>query len=312
MNKKMITRVSSLILIVSLVMYPCVMSAAENSDSLYSITMDSEDWEDYSVQEKIDMLRISEEKLDTMTNEELIYAVAEYPYIGDIYLTGDNLREGIESVSKYSSALEELLEREIPQDNYKKIVATIKDDFYKTMMEDIGDVIYGDLAEQPSMYAYTYVTTPNGTSVSVQTKTESHTAAWHEQYAQEYLRGFAVSMLYRGSCLYNCHSYAWYSQSTSNPVWMSYPTAYMTDGSYRKVYSGGISTTAGTAGVRVGDIIYYGSNSHSAVVTSIGSSSTSLANIICKSKWGTEALVSHKLGTVPGSYDTSTISIWRR
>lgn len=53
---------------------------------------------------------------------------------------------------------------------------------------------------------------------------------------------------------YNCHSYAWYSQSTSNSYWMNDPSKYMSDGSYEK------------AGYKVGNIIYY-TGEHSGVVT---------------------------------------------
>ena len=31
------------------------------------------------------------------------------------------------------------------------------------------------------------------------------------------------------SSKYNCHSYAWYMQSTSNPYWMNDPSSYYTD-----------------------------------------------------------------------------------
>ena len=49
---------------------------------------------------------------------------------------------------------------------------------------------------------------------------------------------------------YNCHSYAWYSTSSSNTYWMNDPSAYMTDGSYTK-RTGNITVNS------IGDRIYY-------------------------------------------------------
>ena len=50
----------------------------------YSITPDSDDWNDYSVKEKVEMLRIPDEELSSMTNDELISAIYNYPYLIDI------------------------------------------------------------------------------------------------------------------------------------------------------------------------------------------------------------------------------------
>ena len=90
---------------------------------------------------------------------------------------------------------------------------------------------------------------------------------------------------------YNCHSYAWYMQSTSNPYWMDCPNDYYTDGSYE------ISTG------NVGDIIcYYNEddvNIHSGIVTSRLSG---VSNGVCgdadlvtvRSKWGSLGLYDHR------------------
>ena len=82
---------------------------------------------------------------------------------------------------------------------------------------------------------------------------------------------------------YNCHSYAWYSQSTSNIYWINYPESYLNDGTYIQ------STYA------VGDIIVYfypnGTPSHSGIIT--GKSSNTLAGLTVTSKWGMAGLYSH-------------------
>ncbi|NCE63148.1 hypothetical protein D1159_00785 [Pseudoflavonifractor sp. 524-17] len=43
--------------------------------------------------------------------------------------------------------------------------------------------------------------------------------------------------LSRATPSYNCHSYAWYSQSISNNYWINDPKPYMNDGSYSKYAS---------------------------------------------------------------------------
>lgn len=105
--------------------------------------------------------------------------------------------------------------------------------------------------------------------------------------------------LSNSSSKYNCHSYAWYSQSTKNPYWMNDPTKYYTDGSYYEV-----------ALPQVGDIICYfddnntpndksdDENIHSGVVASLNGQ---MANDVCgnanivnvTSKWGSCGLYLH-------------------
>lgn len=74
---------------------------------------------------------------------------------------------------------------------------------------------------------------------------------------------------------YNCHSYAWYMQSLSNPYWIgkyNTPSIYITDGSYRQI--------SGTpyAGVKV----WYNSADHSAVCTG----TIENGSYYVTSKWG--------------------------
>lgn len=95
---------------------------------------------------------------------------------------------------------------------------------------------------------------------------------------------------------YNCHSYAWYWQSTSNTIWMDYPDKYMSDGSYTKTPVAG-----------VGYRMYYPGGStgtHSAVI--IGSSGRS---VTVKSKWANGGLYIHYYDDCP--YDSYGVEIYR-
>lgn len=44
--------------------------------------------------------------------------------------------------------------------------------------------------------------------------------------AAEYADEYNVTIISNGNCKYNCYSYAWYSQSTSNIYWIDDPLAY--------------------------------------------------------------------------------------
>jgi len=78
---------------------------------------------------------------------------------------------------------------------------------------------------------------------------------------------------------YNCHSFAWYSDSPSNIWWMNDPSPYMTDGSYTQYPNPAISRK-----------IYYPmpGNEHSGVITAVSGSI-----ITVTSKWGAYGLYMH-------------------
>lgn len=78
----------------------------------YPITPESDDWFDYSVTEKVAMLKIPEETLSAMSNDELIEALAAYPYLVDLYVYGSSVHDGVEVLKTYCSALNELLKRD--------------------------------------------------------------------------------------------------------------------------------------------------------------------------------------------------------
>jgi hypothetical protein len=80
------------------------------------------------------------------------------------------------------------------------------------------------------------VRTPNGTQVPVIVMTYEHSQTKINQLNNYVARNYPkATRETNASRKYNCHSYAWYSQSTSNNKWMPSPSddAYWTDGSYR-------------------------------------------------------------------------------
>ena len=96
---------------------------------------------------------------------------------------------------------------------------------------------------------------------------------------------------------YNCHSYAWYSTSTSNSWWIEDPTPYLTDGSYNKKSGAAVGYKAAWPGVSPFPSI----PSHSAIVYTMGGS------IKYISKWGFNGVFIHSASDCPYS---GTITYW--
>ena len=91
---------------------------------------------------------------------------------------------------------------------------------------------------------------------------------------------------------YNCHSYAWYSESTNNPYWIINVEIYADDAH--------TVLRLATETPQPGDICVYRNNNlivHSAIIDRIEA-----GTIICRSKWGASVLCEHPIGTVPLEY----------
>lgn len=131
----------------------------------------------------------------------------------------------------------------------------------------------------------TTVSTPNGSKVTVIIRSTELTAA-EKAAKNNFFQTAYPNAIYLSTSTnkYNCHSYAWYSQSTSNKYWMNDPSKYITDGSYK-------SLTWPTAN---GQKVVYGFYEHSAVVVSYGSSIVTV-----KSKWGAGPLMQHNINYSP-------------
>lgn len=92
---------------------------------------------------------------------------------------------------------------------------------------------------------------------------------------------------YTATKRFNCHSYAWYSQSTStNKYWMDNPSAYWTDGSY-------VSSSAAA-----GRKVRYMSGQHSAIMYRYTS-----GEIYYVSKWGQAGVYKHSPSYGPSEYN---------
>lgn len=83
---------------------------------VYSVLPGDPEWEQLgSVEDKIRACSIDEEVLRNLTDEELVQAVLDYPFIIDLWLV-DDYRIGVQSICEHSDAFRELLSRDNAKD----------------------------------------------------------------------------------------------------------------------------------------------------------------------------------------------------
>lgn len=133
-----------------------------------------------------------------------------------------------------------------------------------------------------------YVYTDKGSKVTAykvkQVFTDDEVIEYNSKKDNEYPNAQRIG---DSSLQYNCHSYAWYQQSTSNPYWIDEPEAYFTDGSY-------VETKNPQVADRVAYFNKWDRIEHSAVIVSIGNSND-ISSIKVESKWGAAGLYRHNI-----------------
>ena len=153
----------------------------------------------------------------------------------------------------------------------------------------------------------TTVKTPNGTKVTViiysyngDTWANTLTNTMSAKYP-------SATVVRNADNRYNCHSYAWYSTSTSNYYWMNSPKKYVSDGSYKLA---GSSPTANSQKIVYKDQSYVPLDDwiHSGIVVSYKSSSSYKV----QSKWGQGPLMRHSKGYSPYTGSYTTISFYKK
>lgn len=321
---RFIKRICIVATVLALTTLGVIQVTAKEVTHRYQITPESNDWFDYTVQEKTEMLRIDDTELEKMSDQQLVRAIADYPYLVDIYAY-DSIGEGIEKLSENCDAFAELMSRNSGEKSMfkygKQIVeksevnafGEARGEFVSYAIDDILEYLEGNHALNDEYHlAKTGPKTPNGSSVSYSTNTEWHNNNYHKTLDNEVVSTYGVTLVRNGSCKYNCHSYAWYSTSSANSYWIDDPSIYMTDGSYSKKYSGRISTATNLCYISVNDRVYYGSGTHSALFIGSPSNGAPIATEKVRSKWGALGVFEHTVANVPSGYDTSSISVWHR
>lgn len=178
-------------------------------------------------------------------------------------------------------------------------INTLKESGYETKSNPdvalLDVVIMSTCSTQFGSCTYQTVYTPKGTSVSVIRHDNDFSASVKSSYNSYMGSLYPAAVLQSSSTpYYNCHSFAWYSATTTNRYWMNSPTSYMTDGSY----SSGGTVVAGMK-------INYSTGDHSGIVTGVVGYGVSV-----KSKWGAYGLYIHQWNDSP--YGTSGVIYWKR
>lgn len=317
---------------IALICLICISIPSE-AHSIYKSTPEDPEWKYMTEADRQNAVKIPASTTSSMTDQELVKAIKEYPYLIDIFAFS-SIDMGIKHLEEKCDAYKELIARPngaiclteaINAERAVTAESSIRRDelaallLYQPAFTSKSQICdFASIEEKTKavatfgtpLYRSSYVTTPCGTKVPVITTSCPHSQAEHDDMDAEVLRSYpTVTRISRGSCRYNCHSYAWYSQSTNNPYWINSPAEYMTDGSYSKVMSGINNSSINASS---GDRVFWGTNSspiHSAILHS-SSSGVPLATRIVYSKWGQLGVFKHQVATSP--YSTSNVSVWHR
>ncbi len=186
----------------------------------------------------------------------------------------------------------------------EKIASPVYGEYTNGLLFDLlennsaDSALLSDMAEARDRGYSSYVTTPNGTQVpTIANDTEPLTQAQINSYDASCASAYPNAVKLRSaSKKYNCHSYAWYSTSSSNKHWMNNPVAYVNDGSY----VGANSIISGRKAVYIAKNSPTYSNGfpiHSAIVYSYSNNVLTM-----RSKWGSCGLYRHVWNDSPYTY----------
>jgi len=256
--------------------------------------------------DRVKALELPEDVLNNCSDEELLYAVIHYPFIVD-FLAFEDLKMGYDHLKNYSTVLEKYDKCDhkaaMLEEYWEKYISKGKEegDLFRCYDECITQSLYyietgiwlgswsnavrADGSDMYGSFNYVTLTTPNQSNVLckhyLNDFSGTYISYWNSYYDSAYPN---VTRIGPTTNQYNCHSYAWYWQSTLNPYWMESCMAYIGDGSYTE-----------TSIVAVGDIIYYNTG-HSGVVAL---ASGSMSNVRIRSKWAQYGLYYHLYDDCP-------------
>lgn len=181
--------------------------------------------------------------------------------------------------------------------------------FYDVLVENQSSMKLMNMDSRRVLGAQVDLYTPKGTKVKAYKDSEKITKKEIEEINKRTLISFpSVKIISNPDPNYNCHSYAWYSQSTTNPYWIDDPRPYMTDGSY--IFKG-IDSGA------VGQKVYYDKSGyeHSGIVCSRNPGPL-IPNhynaVTVYSKWGSWGLIQHKAQDCPYYFQNLKLKFYEK
>lgn len=320
---------SFLIAFVFIMSIPIITTAEEDcvytitEPHVYPIKPGTDAWGDLNgAIEKRHACSVSVEEVMNMTTSALADTVINYPLLVDMYAY-DTIEQGINAVNQYFPGLKEFINRPdaLPYLQQISCLETKRNEntdiryyFSDTLIKVINSLGENISSETNSSHSF------RKTSVSLRSpmdwynyynnitdekNVEAYTGTTWTDHGTSYTQANSLSLWYQTVYNvtplagvdpdYNCHSYAWYWHSTSNPYWIGSPLQYIIDSSYYQQYYPGN-----------GCIITYptptGYN-HSGIVTSVSGN-----NIMVESKWGYFGLFLHNETECPyyNSYISNT------
>ena len=336
--KKKIAIILSCVLVLTCILFGQVANANQDKSNMitepydYPIKPGTQEWIALpSVVERREACEIPQEVLDRMTTDALAESVITYPFLIDALGCFYSFETGINWIATYFSGIDELLSRPDACDSLREYLVREKDQYDMLSSMDLSDktteqirkyceynvakqllkYIESQTSDETEIgttrYYTTVVQTPKDSYVDVYAGltwdifNTTYLQAVHE--FQMLLTNYpSASEVFSDSCnpSYNCHSYAWYSQLSSNTYWINNITPYIMDGSYISTYP--------TAGCR---IVYHKSDEpfpywHSGIIQTVGASPSTTTE---KSKWGYYGLCSHYVDDCP-YYSASSLSYW--
>lgn len=274
----------------------------------YPIQLRTPEWAALSTrEERLAASHVDEAILASMTTTALIETVLNYPMLADIYAF-NSIQDGIEHVSVDFRGIEELSRRDdaiVCLNEFTQVAARSAASLItKCYLEDITAYAENSYAarlpnSQRSL-PETTLYTPNGSAVIAYPNLtwDVHGRTYEKAVAQtnELLAIHTTATLIANpSPTYNCHSYAWYSATTTNKNWIDDPGAYMSDGSYSQ-----------KSWPTVGYKVFWDNGGHSAIVNNMAGG---IYNPTLHSKWGSLGLISHPLNDSPYG---SGVTYWSR
>lgn len=282
----------------------------------YPITTSSEEWKEFTTRDQmIAATRIPEEILKDMTTEELVVALFEYPLLINVYAYNNN-DVALRMFERDCDAFKELITRNDAAVVLNKYFDTIpKDDFLGIKASEVfssSEKIFNETAQyeedllasiQRLAPSYSFVFTPNNSAIFVFNNDNVMSSVEVTLVNNHFIMLYPnATFVDNSSNEYNCHSYAWYSNSISNPWWMNkdyvgYNGAkeYMSDGSYTRVFKAYDASK-----------VFFDTGDHSMRIYDAPTNNIYDAELI--SKWGAGPVMIHAVNYSP--YSMTGYTMW--
>lgn len=284
-----------------------------NEKYVFPVTTGTKEWEELkTTNEMISLTQIPEKLLKSMTTEALVETVIDYPLLSNIFVYNSS-DEALNIMKKQFNGVDELFKREDGVSkllsyyqnkslnrNFSEGVSALEIEWIltsKTALEKLNDNELSSLSLLSNKISYSKNTkgscsikTPKGSCVNTIINSELSSSEIKRINQSTSLSYPAAKMISSASARYNCHSYAYYSESTANNQWINSPNPYFSDYSFR---------TTTRRGNRIRG--YYPIGGHSAIFVN---------NTLVKSKWGQAGVYQHNYNY--GPYDANMLRYYEK